>query len=49
MKETILKVGTTFMPLGFMCSLVDQPIYGSINFAIGFICLLELIDYNLKR
>ena len=49
MKEMILKVGTIFMPLGFMTALVDYPIYGTINFVIGFVCLLELIDLKLKE
>ena len=44
MKEMILRVGTMLMPLGFMISLIDYPIYASINFTIGFVCLLELID-----
>lgn len=49
MKEMILRVGTMLMPLGFMISLVEEPIYGSINFCIGFVCLLELIDLKKKE
>ena len=44
MKELICRVGTMFMPLGFMVSLVDEPVYAGITFLIGFISLLELID-----
>ena len=49
MKEMILKVGTILMPLGFMCSLIEYPVYGTINFVIGFICLLELIDSKINK
>jgi hypothetical protein len=44
LKEMILRVGTMFMPMGFAVSLVDEPVYASITFLVGFISLLELID-----
>jgi len=49
MKKEILKVGTMFMPLGFMVSLVDHPVYASITFLIGFISLLELISIKKNK
>ena len=49
MKKEILKVGTMLMPLGFMVALVDCKVYAVINFIIGFVCLLELIDLKLKE
>ena len=49
MKEMILKVGTMLMPLGFMTALVDYPIYGTINFVIGFVCLLELMSIKKNK
>jgi hypothetical protein len=49
MKKEILKVGAIFMPLGFMVAICDYKVYGAINFVIGFVCLLELIDLKLKE
>ena len=49
MKEMILRVGTMMMPLGFMVSLVNEPVYAGITFLIGFISLLELIDLKKKH
>jgi len=49
MKELICRVGTMMMPLGFMVSLVDYPVYAGITFLIGFISLLELIDLKKKH
>ena len=49
MKKEILKVGTIMMPLGFMVSLVDQPVYASITFLIGFISLLELVSIKKNK
>lgn len=49
MKEMIFRVGTMFMPLGFMVSLVDEPVYASITFLIGFICLLELVSVKKNK
>jgi len=49
MKEQILKVGTILMPLGFMVAICDYKVYGTINFVIGFVCILELIDLKLKE
>ena len=49
MKEQILKVGTMMTPLGFMVAICDYKVYGTINFVIGFVCLLELIDLKLKE
>jgi hypothetical protein len=46
LKEMILRVGTMMMPLGFMVSLVDEPVYAGITFLIGFISLLELDKYK---
>jgi len=37
------------MPMGFMVAICDYKVYGSINFLIGFVCLLELIDLKLKE
>jgi ABC-type antimicrobial peptide transport system permease subunit len=49
LKEMILRVGTMFMPLGFMVSLVDYPVYAGITFLIGFISLLELISIKKNK
>jgi len=49
MKEMILRVGTMMMPLGFMVSLVDYPVYAGITFLIGFISLLELISIKKNK
>ena len=49
MKELIFRVGTIFMPLGFMVSLVDEPVYASITFLIGFISLLELVSIKKNK
>jgi len=49
MKNEILKVGAMLMPMGFMVAICDYKVYGSINFLIGFVCLLELIDLKLKE
>ena len=49
MKEMILRVGTMMMPLGFMVSLVDHPVYAGITFLIGFISLLELISIKKNK
>ena len=49
LKEMILRVGTMMMPLGFMVSLVDYPVYASITFLIGFISLLELISVKKNK
>ena len=49
LKEMIFRVGSMFIPMGFMMSLVDEPVYASITFLIGFISLLELIDLKLKE
>jgi len=49
MKEMIFRVGSMFIPMGFMMSLVDEPVYASITFGIGFIFLLELIDLKKKH
>ena len=49
MKEMIFRVGTMFMPLGFMVSLVYEPVYAGITFLIGFISLLELISIKKNK
>ena len=49
LKEMIFRVGSMFIPIGFMMSLVDEPVYASITFLIGFISLLELIDLKKKH
>ena len=49
LKEMILRVGTMMMPLGFMVSLVDEPVYASITFLIGFISLLELTSIKKNK
>ena len=49
LKEMILRVGTMMMPLGFMVSLVDEPVYASITFLIGFISLLELVSIKKNK
>ena len=49
MKELIFRVGTMFMPLGFMVSLVDEPVYASITFLVGFISLLELVSIKKNK
>ena len=49
MKEMIFRVGTMFMPLGFMVSLVDEPVYAGITFLIGFISLLELVGIKKNK
>ena len=49
MKEMIFRVGTMFMPLGFMVSLVDEPVYAGITFLVGFISLLELISVKKNK
>ena len=49
LKEMILRVGTMMMPLGFMVSLVDYPVYAGITFLIGFISLLELIGVKKNK
>jgi len=49
MKEMICRVGTIMMPLGFMVSLVDQPVYASITFLIGFISMLELVSIKKNK
>ena len=49
MKELICRVGTMMMPLGFMVSLVDHPVYAGITFLIGFISLLELISIKKNK
>jgi hypothetical protein len=42
LKEMILRVGTMMMPLGFMVSLVDYPVYAGITFLIGLFPCLNL-------
>jgi hypothetical protein len=49
LKEMILRVGTMMMPLGFMVSLVDEPVYAGITFLIGFISLLELVSIKKNK
>jgi len=49
MKKEILKVGTMMMPLGFMVSLVNHPVYAGITFLVGFISLLELISIKKNK
>ena len=48
-KRNDLRVGTMMMPLGFMVSLVDYPVYAGITFLVGFISLLELISIKKNK
>jgi len=49
LKEMIFRVGSMFIPMGFMMSLVDEPVYAGITFLIGFISLLELISIKKNK
>jgi len=49
LKEMIYRVGSMFIPMGFMMSLVDYPVYAGITFLVGFISLLELISIKKNK
>ena len=49
MKESILKVTSSFMPMSVWCWAVEEPQAAAILFVIGLFAALELTYIKIKK